>query len=466
MTSSTARPAVARPAVARPAAARPSTARSTAALAALLLVATAPAALAADTPEPVRTTAAVETAAVHDDEAGGNADADDPAVWVDPENPGRSLVVATLKEAGLDVHGLDGRRLQHIDAPPAPGEGSEAGRFNNVDIVYGFELNGRPTDLALVSDRGRDRLRAYAIDPAAVAAGRPPLTDVTADGAGPVFAKDEAEVDEQRTAYGLAAYSDDGDAYAVLSQRQETRLKLLKLKDVDGRIGYATEDAVDLPGSFTLPDGKPWTPCADPGERAQVEGMAVDQEERILYAAQEDVGLWRIDLDDAEFDTPDLVDRVREYGVPWTYDTEKEECVLDTANDPGHGGTHLSADAEGVTVYHAADGKGYVLASSQGDDTFAVYGRGQRTPYLGAFAVSDGPATDGVQHSDGAMVLNVPLGRTFPKGVLVTHDGEATPADGEREGTNFKFVRWDGIAAAFPEPLTVDTESFDPHATD
>ncbi|WP_420856127.1 phytase [Streptomyces abyssalis] len=437
-------------------------------MAAVLLVAAAAPAAPADggAPQPVRTTATAETPAVHDDEAGGNADADDPAVWVDPESPGRSLVLGTLKDAGLDVYGLNGRRLQHIGAPPAPGEGSEPGRFNNVDIVYGFELDGHPTDLALVSDRGRDRLRAYAIDPAAVAAGEPPLTEVTAASAGPVFAADEEEVDEQHTAYGLASYSDDGEAYAVVSRRAETRLKLLRLKDEGGRVGYATEDTADLPGSFTLPDGKNWEPCTDPGERAQVEGMAVDQEKGVLYAAQEDVGLWRIALDDGEFGGPSLFDKVREYGVPWTYDEAKEECVLDTDNDPGHGGNRLSADAEGVTVYHAGDGEGYVLASSQGDDTFAVYGRGGRNPYIGSFTVADGPETDGVQHSDGAMALNVPLGRAFPKGLLATHDGEATPADGERESTGFKFVRWDDLAAAFPAPLTVDTDSFDPRDTD
>ncbi|QPP10351.1 phytase [Streptomyces bathyalis] len=435
-------------------------------MAASLLVATAPAASAVGAPEPVPTTASVETPAVHDDEAGGNADADDPAVWVHPKDSRRSLVVGTLKEAGLDVYGLDGRRLQHIEAPPAPGEGSEAGRFNNVDIVYGFELNGRATDLALVSDRGRDRLRAYAIDPAAAAAGRPPLTDVTAAGAGPVFAADEEEVDEQHTSYGLAAYTEDGDSYAVVSRRAETRMKLLKLKDENGSVSYTTEDTADLPGSFTLPDGKPWAPCTDPGEGAQVEGMAVDQEKQVLYAAQEDVGLWRIALDDGEFEAPSLFERVREYGVPWTYDEADEECVLDTENDPGYGGQNLSADAEGLTVYHAADGKGYVLASSQGDDTFAVFGRGERAPYLGSFRVTDGPDTDGVQQSDGATVLNVPLGKAFPKGALVTHDGEATPAEGEREGTDFKFVRWDRLAAAFPESLIVDTESFDPRDPD
>ncbi|GAA3926708.1 phytase [Streptomyces gulbargensis] len=418
------------------------------------------------TPQPVTVTARVETPAVYDDEAGGNADADDPAVWVDPERPGRSLVIGTLKEGGLDVYGLDGRRLQHIAAPQAPGEDAAPGRFNNVDVVHGFELNGRRTDLALVSDRGRDRIRAYAIDPAAVAAGRPPLRDVTAAGVAPVFAADETEVDEQRTAYGLAAYADDGDAYVVVSQRERTRLRLLELEDRNGRVGYRLKDTLDLPDTFALPNGTSWKPCADPGELPQVEGMAVDQEEHVLYAAQEAVGLWRVDLDEAEFEQPRLLDKVREYGTPWTYDTAEEECVLDTAHDPGFGGDRLSADAEGVTVYHAADGEGYVLASSQGDNTFAVYERQGGNAYLGSFAIGDGPATDGVQHSDGSTVVNVPLGRSFPQGALITHDGEATPADGDREGTNFKFTPWESVAGAFPEPLTVDTGSFDPRDTD
>ncbi|MFD5764571.1 phytase [Streptomyces sp. NPDC127049] len=418
------------------------------------------------TPHPVTVTARVETPVVYDDEAGGNANADDPAVWVDPTRPGRSLVIGTLKEGGLDVYGLDGRRLQHIAAPQAPGEDAAPGRFNNVDLVHGFELNGRRTDLAVVSDRGRDRIRAYAIDPVAVAAGRPPLKDVTAADVTPVFAANETEVDAQRTSYGLAAFRDGDDAYVVVSQRERSRLRLLELEDRGGRVGYRAESTLDLPRSFTLPDGTAWRPCADPGELPQVEGMAVDQEEHVLYAAQEAVGLWRIELDDEEFERPELLDRVREYGTPWSYDEAAEECVLDTAHDPGFGGDRLSADAEGVTVYHGDDGEGYVLASSQGDDTFAVYAREDDNTYLGSFAVTDGPATDGVQHSDGATVVNVSLGSAFPQGLLVTHDGEATPADGDREGTNFKFTRWDAVAGAFPEPLTVDTRSFDPRDTD
>ncbi|WP_432009986.1 phytase [Streptomyces cucumeris] len=440
--------------------------RRTTALAAFTVLACASTAVAAGDPRPPEVAATVETPAVHDDDAGGKANADDPAVWVDPDQPGRSLVIGTLKQGGLDVHGLDGARLQHIAAPPAPGDDAAPGRFNNVDIVYGFELDGEKTDLALVSDRGRDRIRAYAIDGAALADGKAPLRDVTSDDAAPVFAGSEAEVDEQHTAYGLAAYSHDGDAYAVVSQRAETRMALLKLKDDDGKVGYKREDSVDLPGTFTLPNQKKWTPCADPGEHAQVEGMAVDQEEHILYAAQEDIGLWRVDLDDEEFGKPALMDKVREYGVPWTYDTEEEECVIDTSADPGYGGRHLAADAEGVTVYHAKDGKGYVLASSQGDSTFAVYRRDGDNAWVGSFTVADSPATDGVQHSDGSTVVNVPLGERFPQGMWVSQDGEATPADGDRESTGYKFVRWDAVASAFPDRLLVDTTSFDPRDTD
>ncbi|MDQ1295828.1 MAG: 3-phytase [Actinomycetota bacterium] len=435
------------------------------ALAAAFTLTTGPLATA-PAPTPVRVTATVETPAVHHDEAGHNADADDPAVWVDPRTPGRSIVLGTLKEAGLGAYSLDGRLLQHLPAPAAPGENAQPGRFNNVDVIYGFELGGQKTDLALVSDRGRDRIRAFAINPHAVVARKSPLREVTAPDVAPVFAQSERQVDEQRTSYGLTAFTEDDDAYVVVSQREESQLSLLRLRNRNGRIGYQLEQTLDLPDTFLLPDGTSWTPCADPGEHPQVEGMAVDQEEHVLYAAQETVGLWRIELRDGKFATPRLIDRVREFGTPWTYDATEEECVPDaptpdTPASSGPGGEHLSADVEGVTVYHAADGTGYVLASSQGDNTFAVYERSGRNRYVGSFRIADG-VTDGVQHSDGSTVINVPLGRAFPRGLLITHDGEATPTGADQESSNFKYLRWDRLATAFPEPLTIDTESFDP----
>ncbi|WP_420841401.1 phytase [Gloeobacter kilaueensis] len=412
----------------------------------------------------------IETPAVFDDDEGGNADSDDPAIWLHPTRSGKSLVIGTQKDAGLAVFDLAGRVLQSIAAPPPPGPDDKPGRFNNVDVAYGFALNGRSVDIAVTSDRGQDKLRIYSIAPRQAAQAGPPLIDVTDPAAGFVFSKDQAEVNEQATAYGLALYRDrsTGRTYAFVTQRSRTAIAKLELLDVGGgRIGYQKVGQIELPSSFVLPDGSSWSPCEDPGDLPQSEGLVVDQELGILYAAQEDVGIWRIP---PSFNRTQavLIDRVREYGVPYTYDSEAEECNYNFAADPGYSGKHLSADAEGLTLYYTAGNQGYLLASSQGDSTFVLYDRRGRNRFLKSFALTDNPAgIDGVQDCDGAAVLNVPLGQAFPLGLLVTQDGDNTPdvldSDGEvRANTNFKFTPWQALARAFPRPLAIDPKSWNP----
>ncbi|CRK56266.1 probable phytase [Alloactinosynnema sp. L-07] len=397
---------------------------------AVLSVAVAPA--SADLPG---VTATYETASNYDDEAGGDADADDPAIWVNPTRPGASVVVGTLKNGGLTVVDLRGRELQHI----ATGEG---GRFNNVDIVAGARIGGRTLDLAVVSDRGLDRLRIYAIDPRGAGAGAHVLTDVTTATPPRVFSATEAEIEEQRTAYGIAVRPDPagGAPWVVASRRHETRVGLFRLAgDGAGRITYRQVDTVDLPAAFAV-DGGTWAPCAEPGERPQVEGMVVDGD--VVYAAQEDVGIWRIPLRWG-LGRPELVQRVREFGRPAVFDEVTEECVFTGPESPS-AGKYLTADAEGLTVAHTRFGK-VLLASSQGDNTFAAF-----TPtrtglvYRNGFTVGDG-VLDGVRHSDGAAVTTKSLGPEFPHGLLVVHDGENTPSD--RPDTNFKLVRWERVAS-------------------
>ena len=56
----------------------------------------------------------------------GNEDAaDDPAIWRNPEDPAKSLIVGTDKKAGLHVYNLKGEDLFFLDA----------GLLNNVDLV-------------------------------------------------------------------------------------------------------------------------------------------------------------------------------------------------------------------------------------------------------------------------------------------------------------------------------------------
>lgn len=378
-------------------------------------------------------TATVETPALFDDEQGGDADADDPAIWVDKRHPTSSLVIGTAKNAGLRVYDLAGREVQSIPAPPAPDEDSEPGRFNNVDLAYGVTLNGRTNDLAIVTDRGRDKLRIYRIDPV-----KRRLVDVTAPDAPFLFSRDQDEVNEATTGYGLAVYTQHGTAYAVASRRHTSRLGLFRFQASGKHITYKKLDTLDLPSTFRLPNGTTWTPCDEPGVGPQVEGMTVDG--TTLYAAQEDVALWRLSVRGNRLSAPSIVDKVREYGVPATYDPATEECTLDWAHDPGYGGTRISADVEGLTIY----GRDYLLVSSQGDSTFLAYDRHTNRP-LGRFSITDGTKTDGAQHSDGAAVVSVPVGPAYPRGLLVVHDGENTGPDAPRASTNFKYVDWRAV---------------------
>ncbi|MBE8520226.1 phytase [Amycolatopsis sp. H6(2020)] len=388
------------------------------AVAAVSLLTAVPASAAPREPAPV-----LQTQAFVDDPGASpaNADADDPAVWVHPRDPERSVVLGTLKEGGLAVFDLGARTLQLVPAGPG-------GRFNNVDVVG---------DLAVVSDRGRDRIRVYRIDPAGAAAGAHVLRDVTDPAAKPVFSASESEVDEQRTAYGLAAGRDPrtGIRWVAVTRRHETRVALLRLVDrPDGTVGTAPVATMDLPARFRLPDGSTWSPCEEPGEGPQLEGSVLDG--RVLYTAQEDVGIWRIPLTSGGFGRPELIDRVRSFGVPSRWDASAEECVPDGPG-PGFGGRWLTADAEGLAV---ADGT--LVASSQGDSRFVVYGKHVRDLRIVA-----GRGTDSVEHSDGSAISTASLGRRFPHGLLVVHDGERRPAAGDLPTTGFAFVRLEDVLA-------------------
>lgn len=389
-------------------------------------------------------TATSETDALFDDGPGGNSDADDPAIWRNAVDPGQSLVVATAKEGGLRVYDLDARLVQTLPAPRPPGPDDAPGRFNNADLVTGLRTSAGRFDVAVVSDRGNDRLRIYRIDPSEPGG---PLTDITDPAASPVFSADQAEINDQRTAYGLATWTDKatGRTYALVSRRERTRLALLELtRAAGGTVGYRKVRTLDLPAAFRLPNGTTWSPCTEPGELPQVEGMVVDPATGTLYAGQEDIGIWRLRADLTG--KPVLVDKAKEYGVPGVYDEDTEECAPGT--DPGYGGKRLSADVEGLTLFQEKDGDGYLLASSQGDNTFALYDRevGEDNEYEGGFRIGAATSTlDSVEECDGAAVLNAPLGARYPRGLLVVQDGQETPGvpDGEggtRTATGFKFV--------------------------
>ncbi|MBO0981209.1 phytase [Microbacterium sp. SD291] len=382
-------------------------------------------------PEPEPITAVLETPALWDED---DADADDPAIWVDQDAPENSLVITTAKEAGLYVYDLQGQEVQHVEPKPAPGEDDASGRYNNVDLIEDFELDGERVDLAVASDRGMDDLGIFVIDDGA-------LTEVTAPDSGWIFSSSQDQVNEEHTAYGLATWQDATGAYALVSRNSETEVALLELTgNDDGTVGWEIVRTLALPAEFAMPDGSTWTTCDDPGQYAQVEGMVVDEKSGTAYLGQELVGIWKIDA--ALEGEPVLVDTAVEYGLPGTYDAQTDECVY--GENPGFGGDVLRTDIEGLTIYRTKANKGYLLASSQGDDTFAVYELGTRNDYVGSFSITDG-SVDSTQHSDGADVVNVSL-PGFDGGLLVVQDGDNTPEGTDESSTNFKYLAWEDVA--------------------
>jgi myo-inositol-hexaphosphate 3-phosphohydrolase len=351
-------------------------------------------------------------------------DMDDPAIWLHPADPTQSVVAGVLKEGGLEVYDLDGRLLQSLSP--------EGVRYNNIDLAYGFPLGGAAVDLFAATDRYEDKLVFFQIDPATRE-----LADVT-DPANPLlFTPEGQESDEETTAYGIALYRSpsDGALYAFANRRETGDLAQWKLAD-NGRgqvsIEKVRELAVPVPESGELED-------------AQTEGMVADDELGVLYVGQENVGLWKFDAEPG--------------GSP-------EGALLYTVRPDGD---ILEADVEGLTIYHGPDGTGYLLVSSQGDNTVAVFTRAGDNAYLGSFQIGAQGEIDGVQESDGAMVVNFALGERFPNGLLVVQDGFNLPAvmvedDGELENvsTNLKLLDWADVANVFDPPLQIDTASYNP----
>ncbi|WP_116951673.1 phytase [Jiangella endophytica] len=436
--------------------------RRTAALAAavpLALTLALPAAGAPRTPPPAVVTTDNETPVLYDDEAGGNASGDDPAIWVHPGDSRRSIVVVTAKEGGLRVYDLDSRELQSLPATPAPRADGVGGRYNNVDIAYGIRVGDRTADVAVVSDRYNDQLRFFAVDPAGSRA-TTPLREITAPEQEFLFSPDRETVDEEQTAYGVAVWQPGpAGTYAVVTQEGRTTIATARITPRrDGTVAYTDVERLALPDRFPLPGGGTWVPCEEPGVGPQLEGVAVDQRTDVLYATQEDVGLWRIPLPLGSGE-PRLIDTVADFGVHDVYDEETEECVPADPDQPGLGGPNLVADAEGVDVYYGRGRAGYVIVSSQGDDRFAVYSTTGRNRPLGTFRV-EGDGVDDVNGSDGLAVTNRVVG-DYREGLLVTHDEPETgpDVDPERDATNFSYVDWGQVADALG--LQVSTRAGD-----
>lgn len=310
--------------------------------------------------------------------------ADDPCIWVHPTAPEQSLVIGTDKQGALAVYDLQGAELQRI----------EGIRPNNVDLRYGFDLDGTICDIVCASEEQNDAIVVFRIDPATRQ-----LVDVAA---GPLPAGIEV--------YGSCMYRSalDNEYYCFLTSRAGEIQQWRLLASGAGQVTATL--------ARTLAVG------------SQAEGCLADDETGDLYVAEENVGIWRYGAEPGDGEARDLVDSI-------------------AAN------RDLAADLEGLALYRTAGGGGYLIASVQGRGGYAVYER-QTGLYLGMFRIIADGGIDGASDTDGIDVVNVALGAAFPQGLFVAQDGSNTePAANQ----NFKLVPWQHIALAFEPVLSIDS---------
>jgi 3-phytase len=157
--------------------------------------------------------------------------------------------------------------------------------------------------------------------------------------------------------YGFALGYVDGHHYAYTATNSGT----IRQYELDGSSGTVTGELVR---TFNV--------------GSEAEGLVVDDETGQLYVSEENVGLWRYDASADGGASRALVDAV------------------------GSGG-HLTADLEGLAIYHESDGSGVLIASSQGEDAFEFYDT-TTNAWLGTLEL------EGVTHTDGIDVTNANLG--------------------------------------------------------
>ena len=104
-------------------------------------------------------------------------------------------------------------------------------------------------------------------------------------------------------------------------------------------------------------------------------------------------------------------------------------------------GKALVADVEGLAIAPEGRDGGYLVASSQGDNAYAVFRLPDVTP-VGRFRIAQG-TYGSVEETDGIELDNRDFGPDFPEGLFIAQDGVNAPS-----AQNFKYVRWDEVLAA------------------
>jgi len=257
------------------------------------------------------------------------------------------------------------------------------GRVNNVDIRNGFLLNGEETSVVTATNRTHNTISILKVK------SNGELEDIAAR---PITSNVE-EV------YGLAMYkSPKTNKIFSFLVGKEGEVEQWELFENNNKIDAKLVRAFEL-GS-------------------QGEGIVADDFHAKVYFGEENKALWK-------------------YNAEPEAGNERENIINVTDKN-------MKDDFEGVTLYDSGNGKGFIILSSQGNNSYAVFDR-ISNKYLGSFLLSDAENIDGTYDTDGIDVTSVALGSKYPKGVFIAQDGANTQGK-DSLNQNFKVVDWRKIS--------------------
>ncbi len=147
----------------------------------------------------------------------------------------------------------------------------------------------------------------------------------------------------------------------------------------------------------------------------QTEGCVVDPRSHTLYVGEEDRGIWAFDA------------------RPNGSTDGKLVAPVDS--------TQLFADVEGLALMPRGARGGWLIASSQGDNAYALFSVPDMKP-AGRFRIVAG-RFGATEETDGIAAAPGSFGPDYPDGLFVAQDGDNAPA-----AQNFKFISWRDILNA------------------
>ncbi|VVP16676.1 hypothetical protein PS858_03589 [Pseudomonas fluorescens] len=209
--------------------------------------------------------------------------ADDPAIWIHPQQPSLSRVLGTNKKQGLLAYDLQGKLLQELPV----------GRLNNVDLRPNFKLGAHTVDLAVASNRDRNSLSLFSIDRQS--------GELREAGEIPTPLKE---------IYGICLFQPaSGELYAIANGKDGTFLQY-RLSAPNGSVQG------ELVRQFKV-DSQP-------------EGCVADDQRQRLFLGEEDVGVWAVD---ARADQPATLTSVIKVGSQLHADVEGLALYQSAARD-------------------------------------------------------------------------------------------------------------------------------------